>query len=158
MKKKIFLLIAALAIVFANVVVACPPGYTSVDDEITIDECTYYFSYCYGINGLGLHEIILTEIWLDYNEDACAARFENYQGYYTNQILLKIAQSDFIEDEWNLEIPECPNFLCMIRWRDAICYEYWFGDKHYPPNGRTRMFKCDNEVRSCNETVKYVGK
>lgn len=50
--RKLILLFAALAIVFANVDVKaqCPPGYTSYVDDITYDGCSYKYYFCLGIN------------------------------------------------------------------------------------------------------------
>jgi len=157
--RKLILLFAALAIVFANVVVACPEGYNEYDNEVTYNGCTYKYYFCLGINEFDLHEIVLTEIQVLF--PCTPGDFEQYASEITDAILLDIAAKGYLYEEWGLPIPQCPDDLCTVRWRDRICYSGWIKDKI---NDRYVMERCNDSPtgslppeyfeRSCGETVR----
>lgn len=160
--KKLFLLVAALAIVFANVDVnaQCPPGYTSHVNDITYDGCTYKYYFCLGINQFGLHEIVLSEIQI--SEPCTPDDFAQHASEITDAILLDIAAEGYIYAEWGYEIPQCPDNFCSVRWRDRICYsKVWIHDeieKKYImnrcPDGYDKDGRPIYYERSCGETVR----
>ncbi|NLO18609.1 MAG: hypothetical protein GX121_01810 [Ignavibacteria bacterium] len=156
--KKLFLLTAALAIVFANVVLACPPGWTEYPEveTITVGNCSYQFIYCYGIVN-GLHSVSISQIAVispctgeDFDQDAQKV---------TDAILIKIATTPFITEWAGYEtIPVCPgDLMCLLRMYDAICYDGWVATSSLDPLGTDFpvqvMNKCDESERCCNETV-----
>ncbi len=127
--KKIFLLFAALAIVFANVVVvkACPPGYAQSDwKTTTFNGCQIGYLFCYGeiggYEGFSLQEII---VYPPCDQDV----YENNKETLTDQILKEIAQSPEIGSLFpgNPDyIPECPDgTLCLLTVNNAFCYDGW---------------------------------
>ena len=157
--KKIFLLFAALAIVFANVVVACPPGYNSYVEDVSYEGCDYKYYFCLGINEFGLHEIVLSDIQI--SAPCTPADFEQHASEITDAILLDIAGKGYLTNEWNLLIPQCPDNFCSVRWRDRICYSGWIYDEI---EQKYIMNRCADEYdekgnpvyyeRSCGETVR----
>ncbi len=162
--KKIFLLFAALVIVFANVAVACPPGMFESDyHTTTFNGCTIGYTFCYGEYGnydaISLGEII---IYPPCTGDV----YENNKEALTNQILLEIPLSQEIITYYGGPgyIPICPNgSMCFIRVYDAICYSGWYKDYDIkdliprPPEPYVwRMEVCDDgELRACYSTIYY---
>ncbi len=163
--KKIFLLFAALVIVFANVLVACPPGYDGPEQStVTYEGCTIGFEYCYMIDGFGLHHITITGIFVYPPCDESV--YEEKKGIINDQILASIALGEIVVGEWGLPIPLCPNgTLCLLKINDAFCYNGWYKDydieelKPPPPEEYPyvlRMQVCDDgEVRSCHSTIYF---
>ncbi|HPO63674.1 MAG TPA: hypothetical protein PK762_11400 [Candidatus Kapabacteria bacterium] len=151
MKKKIFLLVAALAIVFANVVVnACPAGWTSGAGTITYNGCVYVYMYCYGISN-GYHCITMTDLAV--RAPCTPEDFEDNSQAVTDQILLQIGayldNQNFFEDS----IPPCPGGMCLLNISDNICYNGWYYSKGYY-HMKTEECK-DGKPRACNETIYY---
>jgi len=103
---------------------------------------------------MGLHEVALSNVYV---QPPCQpSDFENNKTAITDAMLLNIAASGILDSLWNFQIPECPNDLCLVRWRDAICYSRW---EYFPPSTPGspygwRMVKCDNITRSCGETIR----
>lgn len=156
--KKLFLLTAALAIVFANVVLACPPGWTEYPEveTITVDGCEYQFIYCYGLVN-GLHSVSISQIAVI---PPCTGEdFDQNVQEVTDAILIKIATTPFIYNWAGYEtIPNCPGgLMCLLRMYDAICYDGWITTTSLDPHGTDFpvqvMNKCDEKTRCCNETV-----
>ncbi len=140
---------------FANVVVQadCPTDIYCdgpLTGLVSYDGCDYDYVYCLCINEYNLHEVVLTDIMV---RDPC--NYENFElkkGLITDNILIDIAKSGNLETYWSVAIPECPDALCIVRWRDAICYDpdRWDYDS---TTCKWYMHKCDDETRSCGETV-----
>ncbi len=137
----------------------CPYANCSgpYEDQVTYNGCVYFYEYCLCINQYNYHEVVLTNIIVSDDNGCTTLDFENNKGAITDAILLDIAASGILYTVWGLTIPDCPNDLCLVRWRDAICYSGWY---EVPPTGDPDdphgwgMIKCDNEVRSCGETIR----
>jgi len=146
--RKLFLLFAALAIVFANVVVACPEGWTSGAGIVTYNGCQYSYMYCYGIIN-GYHCIRMTDFSVVSPCDSLD--FENHSQEVTDLVLLQIGayldNQNYFEDS----IPPCPGGMYLININDFVCYNGWYFHK-----GHYRMRTCnDGLTRACNETIYY---
>jgi len=158
MKKALFLL-ALLVIVFTNVK-ACPDGWTeSARETINYNGCSYEYIYCYGMLN-GFHCIALSEINVVYNPPFCTGTtFDLNPQEITDAILIQIALEPEILRFLDIEtIPICPSgLMCMLRLYDAFCYSGWYTFTRLNDDGTTTvvqsMNKCDEELRSCNETV-----
>jgi len=162
--EKNILLIAALVIVFANVVVACPPGMFESDyHTTTFNGCTIGYTFCYGEYGnydaISLGEII---IYPPCSSDV----YEDYKKEIIDQILLEIPVSQELITYYGSPdyIPICPNgTMCFLRVYDALCYSGWYKDfdiKYIdppPPDGFVwRMQVCDDDqLRTCYSTIYY---
>jgi len=156
MKKALFLL-TLLVIVFTNVK-ACPPGWTEYPEVITIkvDGCEYQFIFCYGMVG-EMHSVAISQIAV---VPPCTGDdFDQNAQEVTDAILKYIATIPFIVNWAGYEIiPNCPGgLMCLLRMYDAICYDGWITTTSLDPFGACFpvevMNKCDDELRSCNETV-----
>ncbi len=157
--KKATLIFAALAIMFmANVnLSACPDGWTdSGIKTIVYNGCTYEYSYCYGLL-YGIHSISLS--FINVLPPCTYLDFENNAQEVTNAVLIAIC-TDPVIYTWAgyLTIPVCPDgFLCTFRIYDAICYNGWTIYTRKNKDGTYtvlwQMNKCDDLIRSCNETI-----
>ncbi len=158
MKKALFLL-ALLIIVFSNVK-ACPDGWAeSARETINFNGCTYEYIYCYGMLN-GFHSIALSEINVVYNPPFCTGlSFDLNPQEITDAILIQIAIDPVIYNWAGYDdIPPCPSgLMCIMRMYDAFCYNGWYTYTRLNKDGTTTvvqsMNKCDDELRSCNETV-----
>jgi hypothetical protein len=181
MKKKIFLLFAALAIVFANVEVRpayCPPGYDLSPWYYTyFNGCKIGYQFCYGIDENELHGFSLKQIII--YPPCNQSVYENNKEALTNKILLEIPLTyesaslfqDNPTDPPNPNyIPECPNnTLCFLRVDDAFCYNGWEArpfnsypkPRPLPPDPGygtdvTAMKICDDgKLRTCYNAIYY---
>lgn len=160
MKKSLFIFAALTVMVIAYTkMVACPDNWKdSGTQTITYNGCTYEYSYCYGLIN-GLHCISISEIII--LPPCTGSDFENNPTEITESILIAILTTPDITKWAGYEggIPECPDgFLCTIKIYDAICYNGWIPFTRYNEDLGTfeiviTMNKCDNEPRSCNETI-----
>ena len=123
---------------------------------ITYLGCTYEYTYCYRVNEFGLHEIAIMEINILF--PCTDINFDNIKSALTDAIIAEIAQMDFIYSEWGQQIPECPSYLCLIRWNDKICYD---GFTYDPITKNYYMNVCEDipplgpgEYRSCSQTIR----
>jgi len=118
---------------------------------LTYNGCTYEYRYCYAEID-GYHCIALSDIvvlapcsYLD---------FENNASDIVDNMLIAIATDPYII-AWtgHTGVPDCPDGECLQKIYDAICYNGWTIYTRYTVTWQ--MNKCDDLIRSCNETV-YV--
>ncbi len=141
-----------------NVKAQCPTGWDGPNySTVTVNGCSYIASWCYRVF-MGLHEIAVCGWTI--MPPCNPSNYENDPTVVKDAVLRQIAESGFFQSEWGLTIPECPQTLCIIRWHDALCYSGWIPitlpPPYLPPNNILYIMDvCDNEVRSCDETVRF---
>jgi len=140
-------------------------GWT-IARTVSINGCWYLYHFCYRINPYtGFHEISVNDISILTPCDS--SNFESNPNLIKDSILIDIGLSGFLESEWGLIIPLCPNQLCLLTLYDDFCYNGWtYNGPPDPPDFSPNieymeqvylwtMNKCDEELRSCNETILY---
>lgn len=161
MKKAIFLLLLLAIAFIANPATKaeCPPGDNwrgPVTFTFSEGGCEYDAFICYRVDpATGFHEIAISG-WIV--KEPCEPRnFEISPKTVKNALIQQMVRSGYLEGLWGQVIPECPNNLCFVRWRDALCYCGWEAIKD-DSTGRInhKMILCDHDghLRSCNETVR----
>ncbi len=133
----------------------CPDGYSKDSVEINFDGCVYKGIFCYGIDGLGYHELIIDSIKIlaPRNDPSCAIWFEMNRGEITDAILIQIAQSPLAETIFGVPIPECPIQACGISIKDAICYSVWYFNKHINAWAMNICIENPVQLRYCDDVI-----
>jgi hypothetical protein len=130
-----------------------PPWDGSISDYTDYNGCTYHFTFCYRIDNLGYHCIAIAQI--EVIPPCDGDDFEANMQDVTDAIIIRIAKNNELRQVkgWEgLEIPECPATTCFLKIYDAICYHGWI---YNDVTGFYEMDKCDDLIRTCNETA-YV--
>ncbi len=150
MKKATFIFAALAIMIMANMNVKaiCPDGWTEVTGTLYYNGCQYEYTYCYGILN-DLHCMSLNDVSVkapcDSNDYEANARV------IKDKILLQIGAYLESVGFFGRPIPECPaGTECLLEVYDAICYNRW-----YYEDGKYKMYKCDDLLRSCNVTIYY---
>ncbi len=157
--KVLFILIILFTTLFVNITYSDCNGWDGgMTRTVTVgDSCLIEYVFCYRINqNTRYHEIKIDEIRL-LNCDC--SKYELFKNQINDAILEDIVvNSGLIGIIWKIdslsgrpmEIPECPDALCLICY-DAICYN---GCEDIG-GGVLRLNKCDSFERKCFESTYF---
>jgi len=120
----------------------------SFTNTLVWQNCTIEFTYCFRITEQGFHEIKIAKI--NVLAPCNGSFFDNNKEAITDEIIKFISLSPLVVVSWDNLVPECPDYTCLIKWNDAICYDGW---GYNSEEKKWEMNVCDEVTRSCNETI-----